>query len=132
MNYDNVGQTPYGYYGNQSSYGSRPNQQIRQYAFVNGIEGAKSYQLTPNQNMMLMDSEYSICYKKCSDEMGRCSLQYFKLEEIDESTARSIMQPQQIQTINYATKDDIDTINKKLDELFKRLDRNKKETKDNG
>ena len=82
--------------------------------------------------MMLMDSEYSICYKKCSDEMGRCSLQYFKLEEIDESTARSIMQPQQIQTINYATKDDIDTINKKLDELFKRLDRNKKETKDNG
>ena len=132
MNYDNVGQTPYGYYGNQSSYGSRPNQQIRQYAFVNGIEGAKSYQLTPNQNMMLMDSEYSICYKKCSDDMGRCSLQYFKLEEIDESTARSIMQPQQVQTINYATKDDIDTINKKLDELFKRLDRNKKETKDNG
>lgn len=132
MNYDNVGQTPYGYYGNQSSYGSRPNQQIRQYDFVNGIEGAKSYQLAPKQNMMLMDSDYSICYKKCSDEMGRSSLRYFKLEEIDEATARSIMQPQQVQTINYATKDDIDAINKKLDELFKRLDRNKKETKDNG
>jgi len=121
---------PYGYfppnnYNQQNSYSKQYASQMKQYAFVNGIEGAKSFQLPANQSMLLMDADHSICYMKSSDAIGKCSLRYFKLEEIDESTARSIMQPV-VQQPNYALKEDVDNLSKKMDEILKKL--NKKET----
>lgn len=58
-NYNN----PYGYgagaynpYNPNNNYQPQQQPQMNHYAFVNGIEGAKSFQLQPNQNIMNMIS----------------------------------------------------------------------------
>lgn len=45
--------------------------QKNEYAFVDGIEGARAFQVRPNTTMLLMDSNQPICYKKQTDMMGR-------------------------------------------------------------
>lgn len=108
---------------------------LMQYAFVEGINGVNNYQMYPNQSMLLMDKDYDICYKKSVDAFGKCSVKYFALKEIDEATAKQIMSKSDGNMKNdLATKADIDNINKRLDELFKRFDNKipKKEVKDNG
>ena len=53
--------------------------------WVQGVEGAKAYQLMPNANIMLLDSENDgIFYIKTSDNVGMCNLRVFKYEEITE------------------------------------------------
>lgn len=54
------------------------------YFFVNGIEGAKSFVVQPNQSVLLMDSDAPICYMKQSNGLGQGSLRYFKLVEVKE------------------------------------------------
>lgn len=92
--------------------------QMKQYTFVNGIEGAKAYQMMPNQTMLLMDSDNYMCYMKTSDMSGKSAVRYFKMEEVDEATAREFLQPQ-APKLDFASKSDIDNINRRLDELFK-------------
>lgn len=59
--------------------------------WVQGIEGAKAWQLTPNSNAMLLDNENEgVFYIKVSDNVGMCTLRVFKYEEVTPS-----MQPQQ-------------------------------------
>lgn len=122
----------FGYSDPMQQNNFRNNIQLKQYADVNGIDGAKDYRIMPNSSMMLMDYNNPIIYKKSVDMNGNTSLRYFKIEEIDEETAISLTQPVQQSQNNYASKDDIDNINKRLDELFKKLDKNttKKEQKD--
>ncbi len=103
----------------------QPQQQLRQYAFVNGVEGAKSYQLVPNSSIMLMDAEANICYKKECDNTGRASIRYFKLEEIDEAEARNITQPVKVTTPEYVSKAEFDALSEKIDDLLKKLDKPK-------
>ena len=100
-----------------NTYQSPYNRPIaNQYYFVNGIEGAKSFQMSPNQNVLLMDSDNPICYMKVSNNVGQASIRYFKIEEIDEAkTKEIILTPHP--TIEYALKSDIDNINNKLMEL---------------
>lgn len=51
--------------------------------WVQGIEGAKAYQLMPNNNALLMDSENeNIFYIKVADSIGMCNLRKFKFQEI--------------------------------------------------
>lgn len=89
---------------------------LNQYAFVNGIEGAKSYQVFPNQMMLLMDSDNPICYMKQTDNIGKATIRYFKIDEIDENKAKEILSTP-TPTIEYALKSDVDSISLKLDEL---------------
>jgi hypothetical protein len=86
------------------------------YAFVNGIEGAKSFQVSPNQTMLLMDSDSPICYMKTSDSIGQASLRYFKLEEIDENTIKLMNQPKP--DPNYVLKADFEKLVAKIDQLI--------------
>ena len=59
--------------------------------WVQGIEGAKSYQLMPNSNVVLMDSENDgIFYIKSSDNVGMCIVRTFKYEEIQEKSKEYI------------------------------------------
>lgn len=98
-------------------YGYNPyQQQYKQYAFVNGIEGAKSFQVSPNQTMLLMDSDNPICYMKTSDSIGQASLRYFKLEEIDENTIKLMNQPKP--DPNYVLKADFEKLVAKIDQLI--------------
>ena len=53
--------------------------------WVQGIEGAKAFQLPPNANAQLLDSENDgIFYIKISDNVGMCTLRTFRYEEITE------------------------------------------------
>lgn len=50
------------------------------YAFVDGIEGARAYQVAPNSMMLLMDSQNPVCYKKQTDMYGKTiALEIFDL-----------------------------------------------------
>ena len=58
--------------------------------WVQGVEGAKAFQLQPNSNAILMDSENDgIFYIKVSDAVGMCNLRTFQYKEIT-TTASSL------------------------------------------
>ena len=51
--------------------------------WVQGVEGAKGYQLMPSSNVRLLDSENDgIFYIKSSDNVGMCNMRVFKYEEV--------------------------------------------------
>lgn len=112
---------------NPYQYNNYNQQQLKQYAFVNGIEGAKAYQVMPNQTMMLMDSDKPIVFMKTTDGIGKASLRYFNLIEIDEkeATRQYMPEPQP----EYALKSDITTLNSKIDALIDSLKPKEEATK---
>ena len=70
-----------------------------------GIEGAKAWQLLPNTNVLLLDSEVDgIFYIKSSDNIGMCTIRTFKFEEVVE---------EQKEESQYVTK-------KELEEMFQK------------
>ena len=72
--------------------------------WVQGVEGAKAYQLMPSSNAILLDSENEgIFYIKTSDTVGMCNLRVFKYEEIQNK-------PTQIDTSQFVTKAELDEI----------------------
>ena len=93
-------------------FGYTPYYQQRQntYAFVNGIEGAKSYIVQPNQTILLMDSDAPMCYMKQSNGLGQSTLRYFKLVEVKEDDLKT---PQN---------DDIASLKQRLEALEKKLE----------
>lgn len=98
---------------NYSPYGSvYPNyyQQpiTNQYAFVNGFEGAKAFQVQPNQMVMLLDSDNPIVYKKTANSLGQCNIEAFKLVPIKEEKPTNN---------EYVLKQDFDELVKRIDEL---------------
>lgn len=90
------------------------NYQLNQYAIVNGLEGAKAYNMMPNQSMMLMDGSNPYVYMKTTNQMGQATLRCFKLVE---------EQLEQIEVANspYATKNDFKELNDKIDQLMSKL-----------
>lgn len=105
---------PYGYqpnnnFGNFNNYQPKANSLI----FVNGIEGAKSYQVAPNQMVMLLDSDNPIVYKKTANAYGQATIEAFKLVPITESEKKSHNE-------EYVLKADFDALVKRIDELTKK------------
>lgn len=73
------------YYPNMNPFqGMRPN--ANTINWVQGIEGAKAYNLMPKENVVLMDSEVNDkFYIKICDDIGRCTLRVFRYtEEVEE------------------------------------------------
>ena len=89
-------------------------QPLNQYAFVNGIEGAKYYNIPLNQSMLLLDSNGQYCYIKTSNAIGQCSIKCFKLNEINEN---DLTKTTKNNTIDYVSKDDFNNLIKRLDEI---------------
>ena len=85
---------------------------INTYAFVNGIEGAKSYQVQPNQMVMLLDSDNPIIYKKIANNLGQCSIQAYKMIPIEDAVERP--------NAEYVLKSEFDELVKRIDELTKK------------
>lgn len=109
---------PYGPYAPQPNYGGgfqQPQQPQQTYAFVNGVEGAKSYPMQPNQTVMLMDSEQPVCYMKQSNGMGQATLKYYRLVETSEQELRgSAAKP----SVDYVTKAEFEALSKQVAELL--------------
>ena len=79
--------------------------------WVQGEAGAKSYLVAPGQTVALWDSESQVIYLKSADASGMPSM------KVLDYTIRG-GQPLN-QSVEYATKADLDELRKKLDELMK-------------
>lgn len=88
------------FYGNQGCGAYNFMQpQRNEYAFVDGIEGARAFQCKPNSLMLLMDSQLPICYKKQVNAYGQTiSLEVYDLVPHKESQDK----------VNYITKEEFD------------------------
>ena len=94
-------------YMTQPYYANRNNplvqNQNNRIVWVNGIEGAKAYQIEPNSNILLLDSDIEgRMYIKTCDNIGMCNLRIFSYQELQPNT-----QSQQIDTTNFVTKDEM-------------------------
>ena len=88
-------------------YMPKPQQNAIQW--VQGIEGAKAFQLVPNGNAMMLDSENEgIFYIKTSDNVGMCNLRVFKFEEV------TAQQPQKINPDEYVKKSELEALINKM------------------
>lgn len=73
--------------------------------WVQGIEGAKAFQMMPSSNTVLLDSENeNIFYIKISDNIGMCNLRVFKYEEISDFSKPHTDMSQ------YITRDELESI----------------------
>ena len=97
-------QPPYGY---QQPY--QPAPQKPTFDFVNGVEGAKSYQVMPSQTAILMDTENSACYIKSSNGIGQATIKYFKVTECAEQDLRT-----QKPSADFVTKDEFKSFSDRL------------------
>lgn len=77
--------------------------------WVQGIEGAKAWYMTPNSNVILMDSENDgIFYIKVSDNVGMCNLRTFRYTEI---TGQVAQKPgPQIDLSEYVKKSELESL----------------------
>lgn len=71
--------------------------------WVQGLEGAKAFQLAPNSTIVLMDSESDCFYIKTCDDIGMCHLRHFKYTEVDNT-------PPSVDLSQYCTKSDVENI----------------------
>lgn len=75
--------------------------------FVNGIEGAKSYIVAPNQTVYLRDSDAEIIYIKTADSQGRYNLKAYNLVPVEQS-----------KPAEYATMDALKDLEERLKKLI--------------
>lgn len=80
--------------------------------WVQGVEGAKSYLVAPNKTVLLMDSEQEQFFLKSADASGMpLPLRTFKYTEL----------VSQDKSANYITRQEFDSITKKLDALESKI-----------
>ena len=63
-----------------------PQEQPQNLIRVNGIDGAKAYQMNANSTVALFDANEDIVYIKNTDGAGFPSIRMFKFEEVNETT----------------------------------------------
>ena len=97
--------------------------QANNYFYVNGVIGAKSFQLQPNQTVMLMDSDSPMCYMKQANSMGQSTLRYFKLVEVSENEINSDTESKA--NTEYVLKADFEALCKRMDELSSLINKDK-------
>ena len=124
-NFNNMGNMM----NNQNQQQAQP--QANSYFYVNGIIGAKSFQLQPNQTVMLMDSDSPMCYMKQSNGMGQSTLRYFKLVEVSENDLNNTNESKQQDTSEYVLKSDFEVLSRRLDDLSKKIEKPYKSQQNN-
>ena len=86
--------------------------------WVNGIEGAKAFQMEPNSNGIFLDSDIQgRMYIKTCDNIGMCNLRIFNYEEVAANTQSR--QNTEIDTSNFVTKDEMNNAINEASQLLK-------------
>lgn len=80
---------------------------------VNGIDGAKAFQLKPRETVPLFDANDDIMYIKSADDGGFPSLRAFRFSEIDLTGTKS--------TPEYVTKDEFDKLKQEVEQYGKQF-----------
>ncbi len=100
------GQYPVNYYGAQAP--SISNQQNNSLIWVQGMAGAKSYLVAPNNTVQLWDSEAQTIYLKSADASGMPSMKVLDYTIREAETPNTPLQaPSNTPVVEYATKDDL-------------------------
>ena len=87
---------------------------------VTGPESAKAYSLPPDSSVILFDAENPVFYLKATDDGGfPHPLRTFSFEEIKTPENQSI---EQIDTSNFVTKNDLETLQNDISELKNMLE----------
>lgn len=95
--------------------------------FVNGIEGAKAFQLRPNSSVLLMDSDNSKFYVKSTDNLGIANISSYSFVEDKILSAENVAANQPSDTGEQNTKiydemkNKIDELDSKVNELQSKL-----------
>lgn len=80
--------------------------------WVQGIEGAKAWQLPPNSNTILLDSDCNDrFYIKISDNVGMCTLRVFNYTEITNAPTSSSVD---IDMSQYVRRDEVEQLIKSM------------------
>ena len=97
-------------------------QQNTNITFVNGIEGAKAYQVSPNSSVLLMDSDNSKFYVKSTDGLGVAKLTSYCFLEEGNSPTESSSSTVAVEGVSLK-KEDVDALMNRLNELedFKKV-----------
>lgn len=115
-------QQPTGYFN--TNYRPQPPQPQQQpmtnvsWIYVNGISGAREHIVQPGQTAWMMDNNDPIIYVKAVDSMGSANLRAFALQEIQPGAQAQEPQTPQIDMSDYATKSDIERLEKQLNKLM--------------
>ena len=81
--------------------------------WVQGIEGAKAWQLSPNSMVILLDSEIEgKMYIKVSDNIGMCSLRIF--DYVEELPSTNVTNNNDLDLSQYVKKDELDNLIKEI------------------
>lgn len=88
--------------GFNTGYNQIQQNQNNNIIFVQGEVVAKSFQLQPNQSVMLLDNDDSKFYIKTTDSTGMSTLKAYRFEEIKEASGGSIEN-------KYVTKEEFNT-----------------------
>lgn len=122
---NNMINTPYPSQINTPYQSNQNNQQARRpedaFIWVQGEAAAKSFMVAPNTTVTLWDSEAPVIYIKSADASGVPSMQILDYTHRNAQN-NQILPPK----TGYATKDDLDAVEKRLNE---RLDEIMKEDK---
>lgn len=57
-------------------------QQNNYWYSVNGYEGAKNFNVAPNQTILLIDTQNPYMYMKSASQMGQTTIKTFRIEEM--------------------------------------------------
>ena len=117
-NYYNNGMNPALDPRSRTSYYSSPvsNANTNNIIWVQGIEGAKAWQLSPNSMVILLDSEIEgTMYIKVSDNIGMSSLRIFKyVEEVPSTSATKVTINNDLDLSEYVRKDELSNLIKEV------------------
>ena len=105
----------------QAPQQSQPQYSNNFYSVVNGLDDAKQYAMLPNQTMLLMDSNKPILYKKTANGLGQTTIECFKMVAISEQEAMGNSEPQNQPKIEYASKEDLNSLTRRFDNLVDKL-----------
>lgn len=97
----------------RNPYSTTPTNNI---IWVNGIEGAKAWQLNPNSMVILLDSETDgKMYIKVSDSIGMPSLRIFNyVEEVQTLPTNNVTNNSDLDLSQYVKKDELEKLIKEF------------------
>lgn len=101
--------------GFSTGYNQTQQNQNNNIIFVQGEVGAKSFQLQPNQSVMLLDNDDSKFYIKTTDSTGMSTLKAYRFEEIKDEPKVSD------ENNKYVTKEEFNSFKSSIDSLYKNL-----------
>lgn len=101
------------YFNNNPTPGASAATSTNNIVWVQGLEGAKAWQLTPNSIVILLDSEVEgKMYIKVSDNIGMTSLRVFNYKE--EVAPPAVTVNQNLDLSDYVKKDELSALIKEL------------------